>query len=269
MRSPILFGFHIKGVVRHIMMSGNGLYVIRIEQKLSLTGCPYQSHQMNNTLILDTVDLGACPMCGSTENQKQLRSCPWKECQCGMIYRDPRPSQKDLDAFYSGNGYHYSRGLSSIMQDASEHQRAKRIIEYLPLIPGRLLDVGCGRGYLLDWAIDRGWEVFGIEPCEGFVFNGIPNSKSLDNVIGVANVITCIHTLEHVINFKFMVSCMKNLLAEDGMIIIEVPNKDSKGIFVDAHLSIFTPEILQKLFEPLRNDLLKFTPHTFMTFRRE
>ena len=49
--------------------------------------------------------------------------------------------------------------------------------------PGRLLDVGCGRGDLGAWMIARGWSVTGVEPSPGAC--EVARSRGLDARVGV------------------------------------------------------------------------------------
>lgn len=216
------------------------------------------------------IDVTACPNCGDSSYHNKIGDRDWYECaSCSLLYRSPRMTQAEIDRYYGGREYHDTRGISSIMQDACEHRRAKKIVEYLPVGANTILDIGCARGYLLEFARSRGYKILGVEPNEDWPFGGTPFVTSLDDVEGRFDVITCIHTLEHVIDFKGMIERIKELLAPKGMVILEVPNTNSTGVYVDAHLYVFKPSILRRLFEPLRNDLLKFVPHTFMTFRRE
>ena len=215
------------------------------------------------------IDVLSCPYCGDESFHNQIPGRDWFECDCGMIYKAYRKTEEELAEFYRTSQYHDSRGISSIKQDALERNRAKRIVKHLPIGGERMLDIGCARGYLLQFARNRGYRVLGVEPSEGHSFEEIPVVHDLDNVRGKFDVIACIHTLEHVIDFKHVIERIKELLTDKGLVLIEVPSLNSSGVYVDAHLYIFKPTILQKLFEPLRNDLLKFTPHTFMTFRRD
>ena len=159
--------------------------------------------------------------------------------------------------------------MTPVLMDANEHKRSTRIAGYLPIGGKRLLDIGCARGYLLQFARNRGYDILGVEPCNDFTFDDIPHVHSIDEVQGQFDVITCIHTLEHTPDFVYIAERVKELLEPGGMLIIEVPSRSSGGAFSEVHINFFTPSVLMKLFHPLKQILLKHTPNTFMTFSKE
>ena len=100
---------------------------------------------------------------------------------CTFMWLDPQPSEAELhevygedyyrnQRFFEANGqtiYGYFDYASERFVKQQDHQRVvDRIIRFLDLPEtggGRLLDVGCGLGYLLDVAHDRGFRVEGID----------------------------------------------------------------------------------------------------------
>lgn len=215
------------------------------------------------------VTVWACPNCGAEEHQSVEKARPFRytKCdQCGLIYMNPRPSQWEIDEFYA-NDYLDSRpGANSIdILIKDEAGRARRIIKEIQ--GGRtFLDIGCASGALLREAIHRGFNVLGVEANIDHVEKGLPAVKSLDDVDRTFDVIACIHTLEHVIDFKGLADWIKAHIAEGGQVIIEVPSRQSKGHFNDCHLYLFSLPILVDLFKPLAMVKGKLTPHQFIMF---
>jgi len=100
---------------------------------------------------------------------------------CTFMWLDPQPSEAELhevygedyyrnERFFEANGqtiYGYFDYASERFVKQQDHQRVvDRIIGFFdpPEINGRrFLDVGCGLGYLLDVAHDRGFRVEGID----------------------------------------------------------------------------------------------------------
>ena len=213
------------------------------------------------------VKIDTCPMCGEAD-YKQIADRPYYEClKCGMIWQSPILPPHLLDVFYATDAYHDTRGMSAPEIDMNEVARASRIARYIGL-GDSILDIGCARGYLLQEAVMRGYKrILGVEPHPTFTFDGIPTVRHIDDVEGQWQVITAIHVLEHILDIKHMAERIKALLAPGGLLVVEVPNISAGGCFTDAHLNIMSMGVLSKLFSPLRVELQKLTPHTFMTFR--
>jgi ubiquinone/menaquinone biosynthesis C-methylase UbiE len=49
--------------------------------------------------------------------------------------------------------------------------------------PGKMLDVGCGTGFILDMARNKGFEIHGVEPSEGMIEQANLKYNFEDNVI--------------------------------------------------------------------------------------
>lgn len=88
---------------------------------------------------------------------------------CGLVYMSPRPAPDGLRSIYTAD--YFESTLSScgyaIYRSDRESIREKafrflaRIERHHP--PGRLLDVGCAYGLIMEVARERGWEVEGVE----------------------------------------------------------------------------------------------------------
>jgi SAM-dependent methyltransferase len=212
----------------------------------------------------------ACPMCGDTGPKEQIGFYPYFLCKCGMIFRSPRFTNEYLDSFYKSENYHETRGGVSGIDEiiADEDKRAKRIAQ--ELTEGKsLLDIGCAKGRLLKHAKDKGYDVMGVEINNGYTDPEFVVVPSLDDLEGQWDVITCIHTLEHIVDFNAMAENIKRLLKPGGLLIVEVPSRQSPGWYVDVHINFFTPQVMMKLFEPLQVEVTKYTPHLLMRFRKE
>jgi SAM-dependent methyltransferase len=85
---------------------------------------------------------------------------------CSARYLNPMPSDLELGAFYPTDYYSHQ---SVAEPDSSWKSRLKKRI--LPLgtkepdlpVPGRMLDIGCVSGWMLDHYRQLGWEVEGVE----------------------------------------------------------------------------------------------------------
>jgi SAM-dependent methyltransferase len=101
--------------------------------------------------------------------------------------------------------------------------------------PGRMLELGCGRGELLRGAANRGWEVRGVEMTESFVriarASGIAvecapveMAKMLDDR---HDVVLMSAILEHLYEPAATLRRVRDALRPGGLVYIDVPNECS------------------------------------------
>jgi len=185
------------------------------------------------------------------------------KCQdCSFVFIKKSPSKHELLDFY-GNNYDRTNYFSSIT--------IKRYNELLDRFEkyrktNNLLDVGAGKGFFLEIAKARGWNVYGteltdqaIQECEN---KSLQMKKGCLNEVGFdANqfdVITSFEVIEHINNPKEIVQEMHRILRENGKVYITTPNFNSilryrlkskyDVIEYPNHLCYFTKKTLRKLF---------------------
>ncbi|MCG3121297.1 MAG: Ubiquinone biosynthesis O-methyltransferase [bacterium] len=143
-------------------------------------------------------------------------------------------------------------------------QRIKWISALKP--NGKLLDLGCGRGYFLATAREHGFEVTGIDVSARAIeyarrsFGVEATAKTLDELQKDSqkfDVITLWHVLEHFTDPVSTLRKIKNLLQENGVCCIEVPNLHSLKFMLSRskweggnhpryHRTFFTSTTLQQ-----------------------
>lgn len=203
-----------------------------------------------------------------------------------MLETFPQPSEEKLPDYYKSEnyishtdtkrnlfekGYQFVRGISL--------KRKLKLINYYatrqkPINkPERtLLDIGCGTGDFLSVCNSNGWIVSGIEPNEKA--RAIANNKTNNKVFKIEqllkfekhsfDVITLWHVLEHLPKLQDHLSIIKNLLKENGTLIIAVPNYNSydakfykefwAAYDAPRHLWHFSQTAINKLF--LKQDMV-------------
>ena len=141
-----------------------------------------------------------------------------------------------------------------------------------------ILDVGAGTGDFLKVCKSNSWKVSGIEPS--LEARNIANKKGVnlqENLSEFKNtqfdIITLWHVLEHVENLSEYISTLHNLLADDGRLIIAVPNfksydanyyKEFWAAFdVPRHLWHFSQTSIFKLFSEVNMVVEKTIPMKF------
>lgn len=115
-----------------------------------------------------------CMLCGANEPEllSRQRTWPVSRCtRCGFIYLSERPAEKALEEMYSREYYDSPDvGYGGYVDNFTTYndiftglfnKRAKDIEPFRGT--GRLLEVGCAHGFLLDFLRGRNWDVTGVE----------------------------------------------------------------------------------------------------------
>ena len=158
---------------------------------------------------------------------------------CGLGITHPFPDSDLLAELYSSESYR-DRGGSRFIAPVEAVVRGLRTgrlkkIESLSQ-KGRMLDVGCGRGLMLNHARQTGWETTGVEfndetaaPARDELGLDIRTGRLSD--IGFEknsfDVITFWHSLEHLGDAVDAVREAARILKPGGLMLVSVPNFES------------------------------------------
>lgn len=129
---------------------------------------------------------------------------------------------------------------------------------------GRLLDIGCALGHLLESAKNRGWEAHGVEVSEygageavkRIGLNRIWHGDFLDLALPHSSfdVITNIDLIEHVYDVNTFLGRCRELLKPDGLLVTVTPDIKSLSHllmrktwphFNDQHVIFFSKESIE------------------------
>jgi 2-polyprenyl-3-methyl-5-hydroxy-6-metoxy-1,4-benzoquinol methylase len=165
------------------------------------------------------VDILRCGGCGLiyTDLQGDLAETFWKE---------PRPEKLDREDFY---------------WDTARAPVYDEVLDLLGPPAGlggpegaRMLDVGCGKGFFLKRAADRGWKVYGLELSphafrfarERLGLQGVSQGRfeNADFPAGTFQVITLWDVIEHLPDPGPMLVKAADLLGDEGVLFIQTPN---------------------------------------------
>lgn len=134
---------------------------------------------------------------------------------------------------------------------------------------GRLLDVGCATGALLQVARELGWEVQGLEAGHasadyarkqlGLTVHNEP-IEEFAPADGPFDAIVCLEVIEHVASPTVALARFERWLVPDGLLLLSTPNFDSlyrrlhgAGWWVinceDEHVMFFSPRTLARMLE--------------------
>jgi 2-polyprenyl-3-methyl-5-hydroxy-6-metoxy-1,4-benzoquinol methylase len=206
-----------------------------------------------------------CLICHSSDIAlygKYLNNGLLKCNDCGFFFAQQIPTVEELIAHYEGYGRNDYLSPVTISRyneilDSFEPYRKTN----------KLIDVGCGIGFFLDVAKQRGWDVYGTEYTDeaikicrekGFTMHQGP--LNTDNYpLESFDVITSFEVMEHINNPIEEVNKFNKLLRKDGLFYFTTPNfnalermylKEHYSVVVyPEHLSYYTKKTAQRLLE--------------------
>ena len=193
------------------------------------------------------------------------------ECRnCGLVFLNPRPTKQEIKNYYPSNYYTHkikieqpklrSKIYGNYIRSFGNLMDWPEALKDLP--KGKVLDVGCGNGWLLKKLKEEGWETYGVDVDS----LAIKQAKKLGLIVFAGelheaelpkdyfDVIIMKHSLEHVHNVLQVLKETHRILKPDGTLIIEVPNikstqakifrKHWKELDIPRHLYHFSPYTL-------------------------
>jgi SAM-dependent methyltransferase len=159
-------------------------------------------------------------------------------CQT-VCQRPTLPRRVYLD-WYNNRQYDFSRGKSYGCPEHEAVRHAACVLRTMQLLTPnrniRLLDVGCGSGLFLSVCARAGWTVAGCDPSAhrvsrrpGFLASQITQMPFEDADLGGGrfDVVTFWDVFEHLMDPQAALVKARAVLAENGLIAIEVPNVSS------------------------------------------
>jgi SAM-dependent methyltransferase len=197
-----------------------------------------------------------CPVCGAESG------CPgierWggytlRHCrQCQVVFADPMDSAGA--GFYEDPAGHGCSCLQEIYGQRkvvrkgweSLSQNGRLLLKRKPTCGGSLLDIGCGEGLFLHFA-KRHYSVTGIDLDRDAVQTA-RQMYGVDRVYAMSlrefsrtfagrryDVITMFDVLEHLDDPSGHLAMVRDMLADDGVLVISLPNRDRKSFSADMH----------------------------------
>lgn len=206
--------------------------------------------------------------------------------ECGTVFLDPPPSETEVAAHYPAT---YRAWAKTPERPRGVLRRSGRRVLERPFIgglaasalsrlagieifrlhrlfprPGRVLDVGCATGTLLDAFARLGWQTAGVEP--GADAAAITRKKGhrvyRDDFFGIDiggkfELVLFVHSLEHLREPRAALARAQLLLASDGVVFVATPNAggllarragpDWWQLDAPRHLVVFTASGLRSL----------------------
>lgn len=157
---------------------------------------------------------------------------------CGLGWTDPPVPDAEIASWYPQA--YYGDG------NARFHPQLERLIRLFRLRraavirrwsgPGKALDVGCGRGFLLKTLRELGYEPHGVELADHAAWHAahrlhipvhVGPLATAPHAPGSFSVVVFWHTLEHFPDPFAMLRKAAELLRPGGLLVVAVPNSES------------------------------------------
>lgn len=184
---------------------------------------------------------------------------------CNFYVTTPVPTGHEIQKYYPKSYYGSGRRFAGVIEWLLDHlysYRPRQIEQKQK--PGKVLDIGCGRGLLLNKLRQRGWDPYGTELSEDAaayardVLHLPVTTRPLDELSFPDNEFDLViiwHVLEHVTSPLSLLDEVARILKPGGYLLVAVPNFGSwearwagKSWFhldVPRHLTHFTPRTLR------------------------
>lgn len=205
--------------------------------------------------------------------------------KCGFAHLSPKPTEEELADYYANAFYETHSPSDWAEKEAAEQpyweieydDRLSAFAEILQKPHGKLLDVGCGGGWLLSYAAGRGWQALGIEPSRSMWERAARRSSVLQGTFPGVDLsehvpFDAVHlklVLEHVSDPLAVLRAVHEVLRPGGVVVVQAPNdfnslqlasrkllnKDPWWVAHPVHVNYFTFESLERTlrrcgFEP-------------------
>jgi 2-polyprenyl-3-methyl-5-hydroxy-6-metoxy-1,4-benzoquinol methylase len=249
---------------------------------------------MSSTVVPE-VEVDACLLCGSERFRTEFEEPPWsvRRCErCGLGWVSPRLDEAGLAEIYKSDDYWRSpspktqgytdyRGDERLYLDTFR-KRLRFVLRDHPR-RGRSLDVGCAAGFCMAAARELGFDAHGLEISETiaeharehFGFGDRVHVSTLQDAPYPDHhfeLITMWDVVEHVPDPVSLLSRARELLAPDGLLVVETQDIDSRFARAlgprwhhykhEEHIYHFTPSTVRTLLGQAGFDVSRIT-HRF------
>jgi SAM-dependent methyltransferase len=178
-----------------------------------------------------------CPICQTESDRLVAEKNSWSYFRCSscpLVFLYPQPSVPELTTAYQNylsesqdQIQAWFRSLEEVIQKSANliGERVK---------PGRILDVGSGYGFFLQYMAQRGWQADGIEisqPGRNYCHTHFPGLRILSNPLPdpsipdrIYDAVTLFYVIEHLTDPLLVLREAFRLLKPGGLLLLRWPH---------------------------------------------
>jgi 2-polyprenyl-3-methyl-5-hydroxy-6-metoxy-1,4-benzoquinol methylase len=199
-----------------------------------------------------------CPACGGADRRMRHQSVAFTiwQCQnCDLGYCDPLPDQAQLeraytDAYKGATTGYFSKVDRKLARSRGRMAQLAKMVSKKQGQTGRFLDIGCNGGFMVQAAIEKGFEAYGLDPDPvsiAFAREHYPNGRfthafaesyrdhnGLDPNMRF-DAIYCSEVIEHAPDPNRFAASLADLAAPGAIVYLTTP--DAGHFFVPADFS--------------------------------
>ena len=250
----------------------------------------------------ELVHYSQCPVCSSADIKNVLtvtdHSVSGKKFQvaecgnCSLRFTQDVPGAASISPYYKAEGYishtNTSKGLVNriyqFVRKRTMISKRKLVEKVTGVKRGNMLDMGSGVGSFVNEMQQNGWQVTGLEPdadarkvAKDLYRLDLSDTKEFYQLApGSFDAVTMWHVIEHVHDLSAYIQQLRNILKENGRLLVAVPNYTSldakiygeywAAYDVPRHLYHFSPRSLQILMEKHGLKVAQYKPMWYDSF---
>lgn len=221
-----------------------------------------------------------CNLCGSDDYTVLFESGVAQinqivKCNgCGLMYANPRAQDPDCLIIEQYDPDFVFSNLRKILLQRTEkeelqvrdYETTKAYLSQHYPQKGKLIEIGSGLGYLLNFFKQDGWDVLGVEPNVGMckyaeIELGLKTIPTILEKAGLpdesADAVLMMHVIEHVPNPLETLQGVYRILKTGGTFVLETPRYDTlmfkllgkreRSLSCEGHIYFFTTDTLKTI----------------------
>jgi len=213
---------------------------------------------------------GLYPLAGgflTNEDFKDEKVFPLGLSYCKLCYIFQCDQVINDDVLFKNGYYYYSSMIPFLVTHFTEYATFIKDTYYDPINKKTILEMGCNDGVLLRKLKDNGFNVIGVDPShtvkqlqdDGFIIYNTYFNETTANIIrnkhGKVDILLSSNSFAHIDDMDTILRGIKNILIDDGLLIIEVHNSDNIifnlnfDFIYHEHMTYYTKKSFSKIFE--------------------